>query len=188
MRHFFHQFVLILSLVIVSWLGMQIIHELGHVLGAILTGAKISKIILHPLAISHTMLEANPSPLIVVSLGPVVGILGPLILLVLLHLIESRLEYLVRFFAGFCLVANGVYVGFGPGDSLADSGIMLANGVPRIVLIAFGVLATAAGFALWNGQSKHFGFQGHEINRKDPYLALVFLIAVVCLELVFSNR
>lgn len=36
-----HQAVLIGSTILASWLGMQSVHECGHVLGAILTGAEV---------------------------------------------------------------------------------------------------------------------------------------------------
>jgi hypothetical protein len=39
-----HQAVLILSALLGSWLGMQAVHELGHVLGACLTGGRVSQV------------------------------------------------------------------------------------------------------------------------------------------------
>ena len=73
------QGVLIVSTILGSWLGMQAVHELGHVLGAWLTGGGIARVILNPLTISRTELAHNPSPLLVVWSGPLFGILSPLI-------------------------------------------------------------------------------------------------------------
>jgi hypothetical protein len=46
-----HQFVLIVSILLGSWLGMQAVHETGHVLGAWLTGGGIARVVLWPLSI-----------------------------------------------------------------------------------------------------------------------------------------
>ena len=72
--------VLIGSTLIASWLGMQAVHESGHVLGAHLTGGRVARVVLHPLTISRTDLSHNPRPLLVVWAGPAVGVLLPLVL------------------------------------------------------------------------------------------------------------
>ena len=46
-----HQVVLICSTIYGSWLGMQDVHELGHVGAAWLTGGRVSKVVLYPLTI-----------------------------------------------------------------------------------------------------------------------------------------
>jgi hypothetical protein len=69
-----NQIVLIVSTVLGSWLGMQAIHESGHVLGAWLTGGRVARMVLHPLTISRTELAHNPNPLAVVWAGPVFGV------------------------------------------------------------------------------------------------------------------
>lgn len=61
-----HQTILIASTLLGSWLGMQAIHEVGHVLGATLSGARVVQVVLHPLTISRTDLAENPHPLFVV--------------------------------------------------------------------------------------------------------------------------
>ncbi len=47
-----HQSVLIGSFLPLCWLGMMAVHELGHVVGAWLTGGRVAKVVLHPLTIS----------------------------------------------------------------------------------------------------------------------------------------
>ena len=74
------QMILITSTVLGSWLGMQAVHESGHVLGAWLTGGKVSRVILHPLTISRTDFAENPRPLVVVWAGPTFGVIAPLVL------------------------------------------------------------------------------------------------------------
>lgn len=74
----FHQVILIASTLLGSWLGMQAVHEFGHVVGAWLTGGQVDRVVLHPLTISRTDLARNPHPLLVVWAGPVFGCLLPL--------------------------------------------------------------------------------------------------------------
>jgi hypothetical protein len=72
-----HQVVLITSTLLASWLGMQAVHELGHVLGAWLTGGRVTAVVLNPLTISRTDLAENPQPLFVVWAGPAFGVVFP---------------------------------------------------------------------------------------------------------------
>ena len=80
-------------------------------LGAFLTGGKVSRVILHPLTISCTILAYNPRPLLVVWAGPVIGAVIPFIAFLLAKVFKSPGIHLFGFFAGFCLVANGAYIG-----------------------------------------------------------------------------
>src|SRR4051794_7181530 len=98
-----HQCVLIVSTLLLSWLGMMAVHELGHVLGAWVTGGTVAKVILHPLTISRTDLAHNPHPLYVVWAGPVVGVVLPLLAWLIARAARWPEAYLLRFFAGFCL-------------------------------------------------------------------------------------
>jgi hypothetical protein len=98
---------------------MQVVHETGHVLLARLTGGEVIKVALHPLIVSRTDLGENPHPLAVVWGGPLVGSLLPLLVFALAAAFRLPGAYLIRFIAGFCLIANGVYIGIG--WLLADS-------------------------------------------------------------------
>src|SRR6185369_4756478 len=109
----FPQVLLIVTFIGFSWLAMQIAHEAGHVLFARLTGAEVTKVALHPLILSRTDLGENPHPLAVVWGGPLLGCILPLLLFALAAAFRFPGVYLFRFFAGFCLVANGVYIGIG---------------------------------------------------------------------------
>src|SRR5437764_5916291 len=106
-----YQVVLIGSTLLGSWLGMQAVHESGHVLGAWATGGEVARVVLHPLTISRTDLARNPRPLPVTWAGPVVGVLLPLAALGLAAALRRPGVYLLRFFAGSCLIANGAYLG-----------------------------------------------------------------------------
>src|SRR6516162_4273095 len=104
------QGILIGSTILGSWLGMQAVHEAGHVLGAKLTGGRIEKVCLHPLSISHTDLGENPDPLTVVWAGPLFGVTAPLVVWLIASAARFAGAFLQRFFAGFCLIANGAYI------------------------------------------------------------------------------
>lgn len=105
---------------------MQAAHESGHVLGALVTGGEIAYVVLHPLTISHTEMIDNPHPSLVVWAGPLVGVTLPLVIWGLLATMGVPGAYVARFFAGFCLIANGAYLGagsfFGAGTAARCSG------------------------------------------------------------------
>src|SRR4051812_9104354 len=98
------QFVLVGSTILASWLGMQAVHEGGHICAALLTGGEVRTIVLHPLTTSRTDLRKNPKPLLVVWAGPVIGVLFPLLMWVVVGSAKLYFSFLARFFAGFCLI------------------------------------------------------------------------------------
>jgi sterol desaturase/sphingolipid hydroxylase (fatty acid hydroxylase superfamily) len=167
------QILLIVTFLGFCWLAMQVVHEIGHVLVARLTGGEVTKVALHPLIISRTDLGKNPHPLAVVWGGPVVGCLLPLLVFGLAAACRSPGLYLFRFFAGFCLVANGYYIGLGwLLANGADPGVMREHGSPAWVLVVFGLLAVPLGMYLWHRQGPHFGL-GPARGRVSLRAALV---------------
>lgn len=180
---------LILATLVSSWLGMQAIHESGHVLGAWLSGGTVQRVVLHPLTISRTDLSSNPAPLFVVWMGPIVGVLSPLLLWQVAWLTRWAGAFVLRFFAGFCLIANGVYIGIGSLARIGDAGEMLALGSPIWSLWLFGLFTTPLGFWLWNGQGKHFGSgpSALPISRQVSYCVLGCAIALVVLGLLIGG-
>ncbi|HMP06069.1 MAG TPA: M50 family metallopeptidase, partial [Lacipirellulaceae bacterium] len=148
---------LIAATLAASWLATQAVHEAGHVLAAWATGGQVARVVLHPLEISRTELSANPRPLLVAWAGPLAGVAAPLALWALaLHRRWSTAP-LMRFFAGFALAANGLYLGLGSLRGMGDAGDLLRHGAPPWQLWLFGAVASAAGLALWHGQGRHFG-------------------------------
>jgi hypothetical protein len=103
--------VFIVSVLLLSWLLLQAVHELGHVLAAWMTGGTVQRVVLDPLTISRTDVDPNPQPLVVTWAGPLFGSLTPLAVWALLEIARARLAWLARFFAGACLLANGLYLG-----------------------------------------------------------------------------
>jgi hypothetical protein len=186
-----YQITLIASFLYLSWLGMQIVHELGHILGACLTGGSVERVVLHPFAISRTDGGPdNPHPLIEVWMGPMVGVLIPLLAWALARALRAPGLYLVRFFAGFCLVVNGVYLGVGGFVGTGDAGDLLVFGAARWQLLLFGLATTPLGLYLWHGQGPHFGLgkpQGR-VDRRVTLVSLGLLVLVSALELILIPR
>jgi hypothetical protein len=185
-----HQGLLIGCTVLASWLGMQAVHELGHVLGAWLTGGQVVRVVLHPLTLSRTDLAENPCPLTVVWAGPVLGVLLPLAAWGLAAALRLPGAYLLRFFAGFCLVANGGYIAGGSFDRLGDAGQMLRHGSPAWLLWAFGAVTIPAGLWLWHRQGPHFGLgkARGQVSPGPAYASLVALIGLLALGLAVGGR
>ena len=186
----FFQVLLIVSTSGFSWLAMMVLHELGHVIHAWASGGVVSAVVLHPLAISRTDYASNPHPLFVAWGGALWGSLLPLGLLGVVHLAARRYVYLARFFAGFCLIANGAYLAAGsffPGGG-DDAGVLLQHGAQQWQLIAFGLPVTAGGLYLWNGLGPSFGLgesQGR-VDRRAAIAAAAALSVLVSAELIWG--
>jgi len=149
---------------------MMAIHELGHALAGIATGGKIEHIAIPLLGFSHTAVSPNPHPLIVAWAGAAVGVLLPLLLwsVVRIALNRGRTETLLRFFAGFCFLANGVYLGLGWIDRIGDTHELLQHGAATWQIIAFGVVCTASALYLWHGLGPWMGLAGKTaLSRHD---------------------
>jgi hypothetical protein len=182
----FHREILIASTLLGSWLGMQAVHELGHVSSAWLTGGRVQRVVLHPFTISRTDLAENPSPLVVVWAGPILGALLPILLWLTAATIKMPGSFALRFFAGFCLIANGLYISLGSFGHIGDCGEMLRHGSAFWQLWLFGLFTVPAGIWLWHGQGEEFGV-GKSPKVVSPAIAYAMLgvvLAVVAAELI----
>src|SRR5262245_5760475 len=103
----------IVTAVLLAWLLLQAVHALGHVLGACLTRGTVIRVGLDPLTSCRTDVDPKPQPLVVAWAGPIFGVLAPLALWGVAAAVRGRLAWLTRFFAGACLMANGLYLGVG---------------------------------------------------------------------------
>lgn len=184
------QIVLIISTIIASWLGMQLVHESGHLLGAGLTGGKVQQVVLSPLTISRTDLSHNPSPLIVVWLGPVVGAAAPVLIWRIAASLGSKAAFVLRFFAGFCLIANGAYLGFGSFDGVGDCGEMLKYGSPIWSLWLFAASTIPCGFWLWHSLGGDFGMgpNAKPINSIVVYQVVITTILLATFGILIGGH
>lgn len=185
-----HQTVLIVSAILGSWFGMQAIHEAGHVLGAWLTSGRVARVVLNPLTISRTDLAENPRPLVVVWAGPVVGVLAPLVIWGVAAAARALWAFVLRFFAGFCLLANGLYIGLGSFEGVGDCGEMLRHGSKMWHLWIFGALTAPAGLWLWHRQGPHFGLGAAkgQVNCGAAYGSLIVFLALCVLGFAFGGQ
>ncbi|MCI0464503.1 MAG: hypothetical protein L0Z62_46825 [Gemmataceae bacterium] len=183
------QVVLIGSTLAFSWLAMMVVHEAGHVLHAWISGGQVKRVVLHPLDLSRTDLAHNPHPLFVAWGGAIWGCVLPLVLFALVGFRRGPYGYLFRFFAGFCLIANGAYLGAGSFAGAGDAGDIVRHGAPQWVLILFGLTTMALGLWLWHGLGPQFGLgPSHgQVDRRAAVAVAAALGVLVFLELLTSG-
>jgi hypothetical protein len=172
-----------------AWLLMQAVHESGHALAAWGTGGKVLFVDLHPLRISETRVDPNPSPIVVSWAGPVWGSAAPLLIWGLARRRRWRIEFWLRFFAGFCLTANGAYLGCGVFAPVGDAWDLLRHGCPRWTLGLFGLLTCPTGIWLWDGLGKEFGMgrEGRQISWRAATLMSAGLLGLAGVEAVLAS-
>jgi hypothetical protein len=146
-------------IVYASWLAMMATHELGHVMHAVASGGTVVHLSLPLLGFSQTIVHPNPREHFVVWGGPIWGAALPVVACLGVRLSRKRVPALLRFFTGFCLIANGIYVGIGWTARAGDAGDMLRLGTPLWVMIVFGVGSVVAGFTMWHTLGRLVGRQ-----------------------------
>jgi hypothetical protein len=173
-----------------SWLTMMIVHESGHVLGAVCTGGTVRRVVWHPAVISRTDVAPNPHPLAEVWAGPLVGSLAPLTVAMLSSLLRLRISYLAWTIAGFCLLANGAYIGIGSFDPVGDARELIAHGMRRWAMATFGIAAVTAGMFIWHRVSPRFGFGPSPVPivARHAYGAFVVAALVTAVAFVLGDR
>ncbi len=184
------QAVLVGSTLLFSWLAMQAVHESGHVLHALFSGGAVEKVVLHPLDISRTDVRPNPRPLFVAWGGAVWGCVIPLVVLGVSRVVGWRYWYLPAFFAGFCLIANGAYLGAGSFIGAGDAGDLLRHGAPQWSLVLFGLIMSALGLRLWHGLGPYFGLgpARGRVDRRAAVAMTVLLAFLFLAELLTSTE
>ena len=97
--------------------------------------------------------------------------------------------FVLRFFAGFCLVANGIYIGVGSFDRIGDCGDLLRHSAPIWHLWVFGALAAPAGLWLWHRQGPHFGLgvAKGQVHRGVAQGTLVACLALLILGFIVGG-
>jgi hypothetical protein len=178
-RHWLSVLTLVLLCGAAAWYAMMAVHESGHAIGAWVTGGRVTRVVLQPFAFSRTDVGPNPHPLFVVWSGPVWGAMLPLAAWLAVRAAKAKLEFLARFFAGFCMMANGVYLASAVFVPAGDTEELLRYRTPLWAIVAPGVAAFACGLVLWNGLGPSFGFQGKPIDR--AVIAVVGLLLALLL-------
>lgn len=178
------------SLCVLSWMLMQLVHELGHVAGAALAGGAVERVVWHPLSISRTDLSENPAPLLIAWAGPLVGVGLPLAAWGVAAMTNSSVTALLRFFAGFCLIANGAYLGIGSFLRIGDCETLLAHGAPIGTLWLFGAAAVPLGLLLWHrlGPDLGWGPQARQVPASRVIVVAGAAVLVIALGFLFGGE
>lgn len=135
--------------VVASWYGMMATHELGHVAGAVVTGGIVQRVEFPLVGFSRTVVEPSPRPMVEVWMGPIVGAVLPMVMMIVCGQ-RGVMRAIVRFFAGFCLIANGAYLGVGVFLRAGDAGDLVMLGAASWMLVVVGALAMSAGLWMWH--------------------------------------
>lgn len=177
------------SSIALSWLAMQAVHEAGHVLHAWLSGGSVARVVLDPLELSRTEFTRNPRPLFVAWGGVLWGSGVPAVLLVMAPRLRPHLRQLGKFFAGFCLVANGVYLLGGTLTRAGDPGDLIRFGTVVPLLVLMGLAVASAGLLVWHRLGPGLGFAVHASpgSCRTACVLAILLVLVFCLTLGWSR-
>ncbi|MFM9996819.1 MAG: hypothetical protein ACKVU4_13585 [Phycisphaerales bacterium] len=134
---------------VACWYPMTAVHESGHVLHAWLSGGRVERVVLHPLEFSRTDVAPNPHPQFVAWGGAIWGTCFPLIVAQAVRRARRRIARTARFFAGYCFVANGVYLGSAVVMPVGDAEDLIRFGVPGAVVAAMGLCGWVCGLLIW---------------------------------------
>jgi hypothetical protein len=183
------QVLLIVCFVAFSWLGFMVVHEFGHIVAGWASGASLSHVQLHPLQISWSAFSPNPHPQLVAWGGPILGSLVPFGLFALARAVRAPGIYLFQFFAGFCLIANGVYMLIDAFDRGGDAETLLSHGASTWQIIVFGLIAAPLGFRCWHGLGPHFGLgpSRGRVSRRSAIVSALLLVTAVAAELLLYH-
>jgi hypothetical protein len=127
---------------VLAWYAMEAVHELGHVIGA---GGRVAAVHIPLVGFSMTEYEDGIGTVRSIACGPALGATMPLILLLAPR--RRLAGRIARFFAGFCLVANGAYMLAGAYMNEGDAGDLIGFGVTRVSIMVPALLAL--GLGLW---------------------------------------
>jgi hypothetical protein len=159
------------------------VHESGHVAVTLLLGGTVEHVILHPLTISQTVRSGSRSPLCDCWAGPLLGAALPAAAWLAARRWCPGSAAELRLFAGFCLLANGVYLGLGWIDRIGDAGEILDDGGSLWSLILFGLVAIACGLWFIDGGQRTLGF-GAQARTVTLRRALAMAAAALALTLL----
>lgn len=143
----------------------------------------------HPLTISRTEVQGSAQPLTVIWAGPVVGCGLPLLAWWIAAAAKWFAAFLLRFFAGFCLLANGVYLAAGSFDGVGDCGDLLRHGAPIWTLWLFGLITIPPGLYLWHEQGRDFGFgaKGKVVSRGVCHGIVALAAMTIVGEIIYAG-
>ncbi len=96
---------------------------------------------------------------------------------------------MLRFFAGFCLVANGGYLLGGTAMNEADVADLLGMGTPQWAPIVAGGIMLSLGLCMWHGLGPGIGFGRQAISPRwrQTLILIAIVVGIIVIELIFSQ-
>lgn len=139
----------------VSWCVMTFVHESGHILCGYACGGTLLSADLIPWHLPYSIFSPDPSPLVTVWGGPILGVTIPFIAAVCI-----RRDWM-WFIAYFCMLANGSYIvaAWFSGDRYLDTPRLLEDGANTTSIAAYCVLTIGFGY---------FGFRHQCVRLLTP--------------------
>ncbi len=113
-------------------------------------------------------------------LGPLIGALLPCAVWWISNARKFEWKEPLRFFAGFCLIANGAYLGSVISSPVGDASDLLNHGAHRWQLLLFAVITIPLGILAWDDLTPHLR------RISDPKLGTIWGILGVALIVLFT--
>ncbi|MCC6969309.1 MAG: hypothetical protein IT434_03735 [Phycisphaerales bacterium] len=182
------QRVLIIAILLAaSWYAMMLVHECGHVIAAWSTGSHVEAVRVPWLGFSQTIVPTTDWPRVVAASGAALGSALPFLAWLTIRCMprirRGTACAIARYFAGFCLLANGVYVGCAVLLPVGDTEDLVRMGVPAWTLTVIGWPIAAAGVAMWNGMAKSIGTRA---RIDGEIVGITLMDAVTCMVCVLA--
>lgn len=118
-----------------------------------------------------------------------IGIALPFLAWLATAKVQLPAAFVLRFFAGFCLIANGAYLGLGSFDRVGDCGDLLRHGAPIWQLWLFGSICVPLGLWLWHGLGRHFGIGPNAlpVNPRVAYSVVAIAGALLAIAILLGR-
>lgn len=129
-------------LLVLSWIVMSFLHELGHLIGGWWGGGTLVACELAPWRLPYSLHSPDPNPRLTLWAGPLVGVILPAAAALIIR------RRWATFIADFCLIANGSYLATAwlAGDRLLDTPRMLAAGIHPLAIAIYCAITIGIGY------------------------------------------
>ncbi|XZE22087.1 hypothetical protein SH449x_002003 [Pirellulaceae bacterium SH449] len=137
-----HRYCRFALLMVLSWTVMTFTHEMGHIVGGLCGGGKLTSASVVPWRIPYSIFDPDPFPLVTLWSGLSFGAMMPVIAATVIN------RPSVWFVAHFCLLANGSYIAVAwlTGDSYLDTARLLAHGASPLSIAVYCMITIGWGY------------------------------------------
>jgi hypothetical protein len=150
MKKDFRQAIFVFGSLCFSIVASTILHESGHALATLLTGGKISSLVINPLGWSYVVYESSilPQPLFTAWGGILFSTIASIILLWIALQFQNPYWVFIGFVGIFILLSNGMNFMMGLIYSTGDPALLYEYGVPIWIILLVGCLSAFGGVLL----------------------------------------